>query len=296
MEGDVELADQVLPLDLAGLHIVQLLLHTGGELYIHDVREPLAHQVVDHAAQRCQAQVLALLDDVLTVQNSGHGGRIGGGTADAVLLHGADKGGVGIAGRGLGEMLQGRKAHRRHLLALLQRRQGRVLLLLVVVPALLIYGGIAGEFQVAGGAPQGMGTGGDLHGDAVIHGVGHLAGQEAAPDQSVEAVLLRRQVALHLLRRQRRVGGTDGLVGVLGPGLGLVLPGHVGAIGRAVAGLYQLAGLGLGLVGDTQRVGTHIGDQTHGALAGDVHALIQLLGNGHGPTGRHIQLAGGLLL
>ena len=85
-------------------------------------------------------------------------------------------------------------------------------------------------------------------------------------------------------------------MGVLGPGLGLVLPGHVGAIGRAVAGLYQLAGLGLGLVGDTQRVGTHIGDQTHGALAGDVHALIQLLGNGHGPTGRHIQLAGGLLL
>ena len=296
MERHVELADQVLPLDLAGLHIVQLLLHAGGELYIHDVREPLAHQVVDHAAQRCQAQVLALLDDVLAVQNSGHGGRIGGGAANAVLLHGADKGGVGIAGRGLGEMLQGRKAHRRHLLALLQRRQGRVLLLLVVVPALLIYGGIAGEFQVAGGAPQGMGTGGDLHGDAVIHGVGHLAGQEAAPDQSVETVLLRRQVALHLLRRQRRVGGTDGLVGVLGSGLGLVLPGYSGAIGRAVAGLYQLAGLGLGLVGDTQRVGTHIGDQTHGALAGDVHALIQLLGDGHGPTGRHIQLAGGLLL
>ena len=85
-------------------------------------------------------------------------------------------------------------------------------------------------------------------------------------------------------------------MGVLGPGLGLVLLGALRAIGRAVAAFNEAAGRCLGLVGDTQGVGTHIGDQTHGALAADVHALIQLLGDGHGPAGSHVQLPGGLLL
>ena len=296
MEGDVELADQILPFHLTGLHVVQLLLHAGGELHVHDVREALAHQVVDHAAQRRETQVLALLDDILAVENGGDGGRIGGGAADAVFLHSADEGGVRIARRRLGEVLEGCKAGGRDLLALGQRRKGRFLLLLVVVAALLVDGGVAGEFQVAGGTAQGVVAGGDLHGDAVVDGVGHLAGQKAAPDQAVEPVLLLRQVGLHPLRRQGRVGGADGFVGVLRAGLGLVDTGRGGVIGRAVAGVDQLLGLRLRLVGDAQGVGTHVGDQTHGALAGDVHALIELLGDGHGAAGRHVQLAGCLLL
>ena len=296
MERHIELADHVLPLYIAGLHIVQLLLHTGGELYIHDVGEALTHQVVDHLPQRCDAQVLALLDDVLAVQNGGHGGGIGGGAADAVLLHGTDQRGVGVPGGRLGEVLRRGKALQRHALALRQLRQGGFLLLLVVVTALLVHGGIARELQIAGGAAEAVVACADLHADAVVDGVGHLARQKTAPDQAVQSVLLAGEVALDLLRRQRRVGGADGLVGVLRPGLRLVGAGGRGVIALSVAGADHGLCLRLRLGGDTQRVGTHIGDETHRTLAGDVHALIELLGNGHGAAGGHIQLAGRLLL
>ncbi len=47
---------------------------------------------------------------------------------------------------------------------------------------------------------------------------------------------------------------------------------------------------------EIERVGTHVGDETHRALARDVHALVELLGDGHGAARRHIELARGLLL
>ena len=37
-----------------------------------------------------------------------------------------------------------------------------------------------------------------------------------------------------------------------------------------------------------------VGKQAHRALPGDVHALVELLGNGHGPPGGHAQLPAGL--
>ena len=291
MERYVELADQVLPPDIAGLHIVQLFLHAGGELHVHNIGEALAHQVVDHLPQRGDAQVFALLDDVLAVQNGGHGGGVGGGTADAVFLHGADEGGIGVPRGRLGEMLGRCKALQHHGLALGQLRQRGLLLLLLIVAALLVHGGVAGELQVAGGAAEAVGARADLHADAVVDGIGHLAGQEAAPDQAVQPVLLAGEVALHLLRRQGRIGGTDGLVGVLRSGLGLIDAGGRGVIALAVAGADDISGLGLSLRRDAEGVGTHVGDEAHGALAGNIHALVQLLGDGHGAAGGHVQLA-----
>ena len=296
LEATVELAQQLLPRQLAGLHFIQLLLHVGGELHVHDVLEAVAHKAVDHVAQRRHFQVLAVLDDVLPVQNGGHRGSIGGGAADAVFLHGPDEGGVGEPGGGLGEVLSRVKARQRHHLALCQRGQGGGLFLLLVVPALLVYGGIAGELQAAGAGPEAVGSGAQLYADAVIDGVGHLAGQKTAPDQAVQPILLAGKIALDPLRSQIHVAGADGLVGVLRPGLGLILPGGGGTVACAVAPGDEAAGRRLRLVGDPQGVGTHIGDQTHGTLAGDVHALIQLLGDGHGAPGGHVQLPGGILL
>ena len=43
------------------------------------------------------------------------------------------------------------------------------------------------------------------------------------------------------------------------------------------------------------RVGSHIGDQTHG-IAANVHAFIQLLCHAHGAAGGEAKLARGLLL
>ena len=51
-----------------------------------------------------------------------------------------------------------------------------------------------------------------------------------------------------------------------------------------------------GFVRDAEAVGTHVGDQTHGAVARDVHAFVQGLGGPHGAGGRKAQPTGRFLL
>ncbi len=64
-----------------------------------------------------------------------------------------------------------------------------------------------------------------IDGHRIIYGICHLCGQKTAPDELVEPVLLLAQGGLNLLRVQLHMGGTDGLVGVLGPRLGFKLVG-----------------------------------------------------------------------
>ena len=135
-----------------------------------------------------------------------------------------------------------------------------------------------------------------LNGHAVIDGLGHLAGQKPAPDELVQPILLAGQVLLQLLRGEVHIRGTDGLVGVLGRVLGLEAAGLFGIIVLAVPSLDEGLGGSQSLLRQAQRVGSHVGNQTHGALSGDVHALIQLLGHGHGAPRGHVQLSRGLLL
>jgi len=87
-------------------------------------------------------------------------------------------------------------------------------------------------------------------------------------------------------------------VGILRGGRAFGLPGAlVGAdILFAVSVRNILLCSGDRFIGDAQAVGTHIGDQTHGAMPGNVHALVQGLGGPHGAGGRKAQAAGSLLL
>ena len=135
-----------------------------------------------------------------------------------------------------------------------------------------------------------------LDGDVIVHGGRHLAGQKTAPNELVEPVLLAGQVLFHVLRRQVYVGGADGLVGVLGAALRLVVPGLGRVVLLAVTGLDKSLGRRQGLLGQAQGVGTHIGDEAHGAFPGDVHPFVELLGDRHGTPRGHIQLPGRLLL
>ena len=292
----VKFTQNVLPRDLALLDGVELLFHAGRELRVHDVGEFILHQLRHDAAERRDAQEFALLDDILTVDDGRDRGRVGRGSADAVLLKRADERRVGVARGGLGEVLLLVEALQLQRLPLGQRRQRGGLFLLVIVAGFLIHGGVAGELQAARARAEFMHARGDLDGDAVIDGVRHLAGEEAAPDEPVEAVLLARKVALEALGREVHVGGTDGLVRVLRAGLGLEAAGRGGIIVLAVAAEDESLRGGERLLADAQRVGTHIGDQAHGALAGDVHALVELLGDRHGAARGHVELAAGLLL
>ena len=83
---------------------------------------------------------------------------------------------------------------------------------------------------------------------------------------------------------------------VLRAGLGLEAAGLVGIIFRAVAADDEVPRGGERVLGQAQGVGTHIGDQADAALPRDLHALVELLGDGHGAPRRHGQAAARLLL
>ena len=83
---------------------------------------------------------------------------------------------------------------------------------------------------------------------------------------------------------------------VLGIGLGFIHMEGAVIVVLPVAGGDKLGGGSHGFVAESDGVGTHIGDETQGPFPFHVHALIELLGNGHGPLGGHVQLPGSLLL
>ncbi|MPM75099.1 hypothetical protein SDC9_122090 [bioreactor metagenome] len=268
----------------------------GGKLKVRDIGKPLLHQLRHHAAQVRDLQVLALLDDVLPIDDRRHGGGVSGRPADALFLHGTDERCVGVVGGGLSEMLVPVEFLQRQRLPLSQRGQGGFLFLFLLVFALFIDGGIAREFQARRGGAENVLPRRNVHGYAVVHGVFHLAGQKTAPDQFVQSVLFSGQIALHLLRRQCNATGADRLVGILCIGLGLVVPGLGGVVILAVPAQNKALGGGERLLADAQGVRSHIGNEAHGALTRNVHALIELLGDGHGPPGGHAQLSGRVLL
>ena len=177
-----------------------------------------------------------------------------------------------------------------------QIRQRRTHGFALVIPAFLINGDEAGEAHtlVAGAENVAFTLGIDGHG--IINGICHLGSQETAPDQLVELVLVSRQAFPDPLRLQLHMGGADGFVGILRPGLGLENVVLSIIIGITVAVFDKPCGSIHGLVGKAQGVGTHVGDEPCGPLACHVHAFVQLLGDHHGLLGGKAQLAGGLLL
>ena len=87
-------------------------------------------------------------------------------------------------------------------------------------------------------------------------------------------------------------------MGVLRVGGGAAFPAALGLADVVLAPAPADVAFGGGgsLVRDAQRVGTHIGDQTHRAMPGDVHAFIQRLSCPHGAGGGKAVAAAGLLL
>ena len=297
-------AQHVLPADMAGRDLVQLLLEIGGEIIFHITPEEAFEEggdqpplVLGHEAVAVHAHIFAIAQHL---QDRGIGGR----PADAELFHLLHERRFGVARRRLGEMLLGEDlGHvRRHAAGKLGQAAA-VLVVALVVPAFLIQGEKAVE---------------DLHRtrcaeeDFPIRGCQrrrgavefrrfHLARHGALPDELVEPVLVVVQIALHLFRAAPEIGGADRLVGFLGVlGLGLVDPrlfGQVAAPGRSVVEGFgdQLAAGGDRLFRHLHAVRSHVGDETHG-LAADIHALIEPLRHLHGAGGAEAELSRRFLL
>ena len=292
----VEVFQYLLPGDFPLLDQIQLLLHMGGELHVDDVLEPVHHQARHHLAERRGPEAFFLFHHVVAVLDGRDDAGIGGGPAHALFLHGPHQRGLGIAGGRRGEMLLRANGLELQRLSLSEVRQGRLDFLLLVVLSLFVEGGEAGKFEALVVGPEHILPALGLDGHVVVEGAGHLRGGEAVPDQLIEPELVLVEVGPYPLRVQLDITGPNGLVGILRGGLGLVAVGLAVVILAAPAAQDIVLGRRQRLFGDSLGVGTHIGDEAHGAHAGNLHAFIELLRQRHGALGRHAQLPGRLLL
>ena len=293
----VKVVDGLDPVRLTGFDNVELFLHVSAEFHVDDVGELLHHDRVDGLAERGGFQLLLVLLHIAAVHDGRDDGRIGGRASDAVFLQRVDQRGLGVKRRRLGELLVRRQLFEFEGLALLQRGQGG-LLLFGVVGGFLVQRGEAVERDAEARRTEQVVPCRDGRGDGVLNAVGHLAGHKAAPDQAVELCGVAADALLDLVGGQLGHRRADGLVGVLRGGGGAAFPLAGGLADVVVAPALRNKGLGRGLSlgGNAQRVGTHIGDKTHRAVARNVHAFIQRLGGAHRAGGREAERAARVLL
>ena len=272
---------QLHPFHVAVLHFIEVGFHFRGELDVDNIGEPLLHQLRNHFSQLGGHQAFRLALHILPAGERGDGRRVGGRSADAVLLENLDQRRLGIARGRLCEVLV-----LFQLLALdgqvhLQRRQLRGFFLRFIL-ALNVKRGEAGEIHIVTRRLEDIAVCLDFRLRCLLHAVRHLRGGKAAPDQLVELILIGRQAAFDAVGRQSRHRGTDGLVTVLRVASRFEHTRLWREVFVAVGFLHIPGDLLNGNVRHAQRVGTHIGDQTGRAHAFDFHALIQLLRHAHG--------------
>ena len=98
----VEVPQRLPPVDLALLDLVELFLHARGVLGLEEVLEALLHQVDHQPAERGGDEAAFLLAHVLALLDLAQDVGVGGGPADAVLLHELHERGLVEARRRLG--------------------------------------------------------------------------------------------------------------------------------------------------------------------------------------------------
>ena len=88
--AEEEAGQEVRAVLLARGDAVQVALHGSREVVVDQVREVLLEEARHGERQPRGHQVLAAVRDVPAVPDRLDGGRVGGGSADAELLHGLD--------------------------------------------------------------------------------------------------------------------------------------------------------------------------------------------------------------
>ncbi|MPM10723.1 hypothetical protein SDC9_57057 [bioreactor metagenome] len=283
-----EAGEHVLVIAVAGRDVVELFLEIGGEIIFDVTAEVVRQEGGDEAAGVLGNEPVLVLADIAAVDDRGQDRGIGRGPADAELFHALDQRRLGVARRGLGEVLLGGDLALLRGFALHDLRQAGAVLALVVVAALIVdlQEAVEGD-DLAGGAQLDLTVGGaDVDGGAFHHRGGHLAGKRALPDQFVELGLIVGDA--QLLGAGRHVGRPDALVCLLRV-LRLVLV-HARACGHV---FVAEAALDLVACGH-HRLGRHV--DAVGSHVGDVARLVEPLRRRHAGLGAHAVFARGLLL
>ena len=134
--------------------------------------------------------------DVLAVHDGGQDGGVGAGPPDALFLQRLHQGRLAEPRRRLGEVLLGGQCQQIERLPFGQRRQRLPVLILNlvrVVRALPINAQEAVKLDGGARRPERVVLRGDVHGDDIEDGGGHLRRDEALPDQFIQPRLVVRQ-------------------------------------------------------------------------------------------------------
>ena len=294
----VELVEHVGPPLRALRHLVEFAFDLPR---VADLDELVAEAPLEESGDRLadgrRVESSLLLHDIAAVLDHVDNTGIGRGTADPLLLHLLDERRFGVAWWRRLKLLPRLDLEGRQFRALLEVGQH----LVAIVLGRAAHGIKTIEPQHAAARfEHGAGVAvAPSHADTrrIPFGVGRLAGEEALPDQPIDLHLLIGERRGDAVGIASRVGWPDRLVGLLGAlvgaGVGAGLLRHI----LPTVPLLEVAPRHVdGLFGEVCRVGTHVGDQAHPALARQVDALVELLGDPHRAVGRHAEPAAGGLL
>ena len=216
---------------------------------------------------------------VLPVLQDLQDGGVGGGAADAQLLHPLHQARLRIARRRLGEVLVGRDLAALHRILLAHRRKGAGVLLLaglaaghepgapiglavVQILAVELEEAVEGDHRAGGAQPDAARRVGEVHRGLVQLRRLHLAGDGALPHQLVEAALPVVEEARDALRRVPHIGRADRLVRLLGVlGLGAVFARRGGEVVGAERLAHMAADGGDRLARHLHAIRPHVGDE-----------------------------------
>ena len=152
------------------------------------------------------------------------------------------------------------------------------------------------EQDLVAGSPQFIAAAVDDDGHVFRFDRFHLAGQEAVPNEGIQAQLVAGQKFRHLVRRQFQRRRTDSFMRILTGLLGLVDAGLFRDIFFAIVRRNEFPRSLDHVVVDADRVCTHVGDEADMALVAHIEAFIELLSQHHGLLGTEIELADTFLL
>src|ERR1700674_451323 len=285
-ERGIKLADDGHPLAPPLLHVIELLLHPGGEGDVDDVRKMLHQPGVDRRAQVGWGQPALFLLDVMTRLDDLDGWRKGARPAHAQLLERLDQGGFRVARWRLREVLLGLQLPQVERLVDGQRRQ---LPLRGAVASALPDAIEAIEDQHRAVRPEEVVGGADIDARLGEARRGHLAGREALPDQPIQPEQVGREIGAERIRCAFDVGRPDRLVRILDRALGLELHLVAASIGRPVLLGDEASSRRARIVRDAEGGGAHVRDQAHGPLAAELDAFVELLRQAHRPVRLHPQ-------
>ena len=211
-----EVAQQLLPVELAGRDLVELGFERRGEIIFDIARKEILEEGGDDPALVLRIETVLLKPDIVARRQDLQRRGIGRRPANAEFFHALDQRGFGEARWRLGEVLVGMGLGDADIAAGDDLWQTGFGLVLLIIRAFLVEGQETVEQENRADGAQGGLLVGAVNVDcgALKAGAFHLAGHGAAPDQLVEARHIT--IKAQRFRQARETGRPDGFVRFLG--------------------------------------------------------------------------------